>query len=107
MTTKVIEKSVKSNRSAVARRAAGSKTATARASFAATTGLRPREAPPEKHPVDGRGADAGGGQPFFGLATGKARVDQETHRPVGDEGDIAATAAPQDRDLKRDGNPPV
>ncbi len=53
MTTKVIDKPVKSNRSAVARRAAGSKTASTRASVAATTGLRTREAPPEKHPVEG------------------------------------------------------
>jgi hypothetical protein len=53
MTTKVIDKSAKSDRSAVARLAAGSKTGTTRASAAATNPARKREAPPERSTVEG------------------------------------------------------
>lgn len=53
MTTKAIDKPVKSDRSAAARQAAGSKTASARASAAATIAPRKREAPPVKPPVEG------------------------------------------------------
>lgn len=52
MTTKVIDKSAKSDRSAVARQAAGSKTASTRAPAAATTGPRKREATPVQPPVE-------------------------------------------------------
>jgi hypothetical protein len=53
MTTKTIDKPAKSDRSAVARRAAGSKTASTRAPATATTGLRKRETPPVQPPVEG------------------------------------------------------
>jgi len=53
MTTKVIDKLAKSDRSAIARQTAGSKTTSTRASVAATTGLRKRETSPEQHTVEG------------------------------------------------------
>ena len=53
MTTKAINKPAKSDRSAVARQAAGSKIASMRAPVAATTGIRKRETPPEQQPVEG------------------------------------------------------
>ena len=53
MTTKTIDKPAKSDRSAVARQAAGSKTASTRAPAAASTGPRKREAPSVQSPVDG------------------------------------------------------
>ena len=53
MTSKVIDKPAKSDRSKVARQTASSKTASTRASVAATTGLRKRATPPEQHPVEG------------------------------------------------------
>ncbi len=52
MTTKAIDKPAKSDRSAVARQAAGSKVASTRAPAATTTGPRKREATPVQHPVD-------------------------------------------------------
>ena len=52
MTTKAIDKPAKSDRSAVARQAAGSKVASTRAPAATTTGPRKREATPIQHPVD-------------------------------------------------------
>jgi hypothetical protein len=54
MTTKVIDKPAKSDRSAVARRTASSKTASKRDLPAITAGARKREALPEQHPVEGR-----------------------------------------------------
>lgn len=54
MATKAIDKSIKSDRSAVARPAAGGKTASKRDLAGTTTSARRREAPPEQHPVDGR-----------------------------------------------------
>jgi len=54
MTTKTIDKPAKADPLAVARRAAGSKTTSTRASAAATTLARRREAPSERHPVEGR-----------------------------------------------------
>lgn len=54
MTTKAIDKLPKSDRSAVARRAAGSKVTSTRAPAAATTGPRKREALPAQQPVTGR-----------------------------------------------------
>ncbi len=53
MTTKAIDKPVKSDRSAAARQAAGSKTASARASAAASA--RKRAAPPEQPTVQSPG----------------------------------------------------
>ncbi len=53
MTTKAIDKPAKSDRSAVARQAAGSKVASTRAPATATTGLRKRETPPVQPPVQG------------------------------------------------------
>ncbi len=53
MTTKAIDKPARSARSAAARQVAGSKTASARAPVAATTGIRKREALPERPPVEG------------------------------------------------------
>ncbi|MEQ1711060.1 MAG: DUF3489 domain-containing protein [Hyphomicrobium sp.] len=53
MTTKAIDKSAKSDRSAVARQAAGSKAASTRASAANTIPDRKREAAPEQRPVQG------------------------------------------------------
>ncbi len=53
MTTKAIDKPAKSDRSAVARPTAGSKTASTRAPAIATTGLRKRETPPVQPPVQG------------------------------------------------------
>jgi hypothetical protein len=54
MTTKAIDKLAKSDRSAVARRAAGSKAGSTRAPAAATTGPRKRKALPAQQPVTGR-----------------------------------------------------
>ena len=54
MTTKAIGKPAKSDRSAVAQQPAGSKSASARSSAAATTGPRKREAPPVQPPIEGR-----------------------------------------------------
>lgn len=48
MTTKAVDKSAKSDRSAVARRAAGNRTASPRASAVATAGSSKREALPER-----------------------------------------------------------
>ena len=53
MTTKAIDKPANSNRSAVVRQAAGSKTASRRAPAATTTMVRKREAPMEQHPAEG------------------------------------------------------
>ena len=53
MTTKAIDKSAKSDQSAVARQAAGSKTASTRAPDAATIPARKRVAPAEQPPVQG------------------------------------------------------
>lgn len=53
MTTKVIDKSAKSDRSAVAQQAVGSKTASTRAPAAPTSGPRRREATPVQPPVEG------------------------------------------------------
>lgn len=53
MTTKAIDKPAKSDRTAVARQAAGSRIASTRAPVAATTGIRKRETPPEQHAVEG------------------------------------------------------
>ncbi|MDX2288914.1 MAG: DUF3489 domain-containing protein [Hyphomicrobiaceae bacterium] len=53
MTTKAIDKPAKSDRSAVARQAAGSKVASTRAPAATTTGPRKHETPPVQHPVEG------------------------------------------------------
>lgn len=52
MTIKAIDKPAKSDRSAVSRQAAGSKTASTRASASATTGPRKRAAPPVQTPVE-------------------------------------------------------
>ena len=55
MTTKVIDKPAKSDRSVVARPTAGSKTASARGSSASKIeAARKREAPREQPPVEGR-----------------------------------------------------
>ena len=54
MTTKAIDKPAKSDRSAVARQIASSKSASTRALAAATTGPRKRVATPEQPPVEGR-----------------------------------------------------
>jgi hypothetical protein len=54
MIAKSIEKIAKSDRSVIARRSAGIKTASTRASVVATTGPRKREAPPVQPPVEGR-----------------------------------------------------
>ncbi len=54
MTTKVIDKPAKSDRSAVARRTVGSKTASKRDLTAATTESRRRDGLPVQHPVEGR-----------------------------------------------------
>jgi hypothetical protein len=53
MTTKAIDKSAKSDRSAVARRAASSKTASTRALATTTIPARKREAPAEQITVEG------------------------------------------------------
>jgi hypothetical protein len=53
MTTNAIDKTAKSDRSAVARQAAGSKTASRRAPAAPTTGPRRREATLVQPPVEG------------------------------------------------------
>lgn len=53
MTTKAIDKPAKSDRSAVVRQAAGSKTASTRAPAATTTLVRKREAPLEQQPAEG------------------------------------------------------
>jgi len=53
MTTKVIDKPAKSDRSAVAQQAVGSKTASTRAPAAPTSGPRRREATPVQPPVEG------------------------------------------------------
>ncbi|MBY0225018.1 MAG: hypothetical protein CTY20_14620 [Hyphomicrobium sp.] len=52
MTSKAIDKSAKSDRSAVARPAAGSKVASTLAPAANTTGPHKREATPVQHPVN-------------------------------------------------------
>jgi len=54
MTTNAIDKPAKSDRSAVARRAAGSKAGSTRAPAAATTRSRKPEALSEQHLVEGR-----------------------------------------------------
>lgn len=54
MTTKVIDKPAKSDRSAAPRRAASSKTASTRASAATTIPTRKRAAPSEEPTVEGR-----------------------------------------------------
>lgn len=70
MTTKAIDKSAKSDRSAVARLAAGSRTASTRAPAAAKTEPRKREAPPVQPPVEGP-------------VTKHAQLLQLLNRPVG------------------------
>ncbi|MEQ1713688.1 MAG: DUF3489 domain-containing protein [Hyphomicrobium sp.] len=52
MTTKAIDRPAKSDRSAVARQAAGSKVASTRALAATTTGPRRREATPVQPPLE-------------------------------------------------------
>jgi len=54
MTAKAIDKPAKSDRSAVARQAASSKTASKLDPDAAATGLRKRDTPPEQHSAEGR-----------------------------------------------------
>ncbi len=70
MTTKVIDKSAKSDRSAVAQQAVGSKTASTRAPAAPTSGPRRREATPVQPPVEGP-------------VTKHAQLMQLLHRPEG------------------------
>ena len=50
MTTKAIDKSARSDRSAVSRRASGSKAKSTRDQASTTTIVSKREAPPERHP---------------------------------------------------------
>jgi len=54
MTTKAIDKPAKSDRSAVARQAAGSKTTSTRAPAATTIPVRKREAASDRHDVEDR-----------------------------------------------------
>jgi hypothetical protein len=53
MTSKAIDKSAKSDRTTLARQAAGSKTTSTRAPAAATIPARKREAPPAQPPIQG------------------------------------------------------